>query len=364
MNKNKKVKKQIEAKSKLELNTRMFINILLISLLLLGAIYTFVMANAIDVENKELLISYNAETDVNYSVILKQNPYYPTSTLGMNQQYPSALVDKVKVEMDYRFVTSENTSYKYRYFATATLIANSKNNGINKTNNNLLTKTYQLENTVTGNKENTKEFILNKEYQIDYNYFNNYINNYKNAYALSLDSYIKVTMYVELIDNYNEEVINATKTMEVNIPLLTNPFSITVVNPENTNKSLYIETNDITSSTFFNVIASMMLLTGLLLAIQEFRKVIKSDKQQSKYINKLNKIINANSEVIVKVKNKINLNNHNIIEVETIETLLDAQNELRIPIAYFELKRNKEGCFVIVNGKEAWRYILRVEDDK
>ena len=53
MNKNKKVKKQIEAKSKLELNTRMFINILLISLLLLGSIYTFVMANAIDVENKE-----------------------------------------------------------------------------------------------------------------------------------------------------------------------------------------------------------------------------------------------------------------------------------------------------------------------
>ena len=69
MNKNKKVKKQIEAKSKLELNTRMFINILLISLLLLGSIYTFVMANAIDVENKELLISYNAETDVKADLI-------------------------------------------------------------------------------------------------------------------------------------------------------------------------------------------------------------------------------------------------------------------------------------------------------
>lgn len=364
MKKNKKVKKQIKSKSKLELNTRMFINILLISLLLLGSVYTFVMANAIDVENKELLISYTSETDVDYSVSLKQNPYYPTSTLGMNQQYPAALVDKINIKMDYRFITSENTSYKYRYFATATLIANNKNNNINKTNNNLLTKTYQLENTINGENENTKEFILNKEYKIDYNYFNNYITNYKNAYALSLDSYIKVTMYVELIDNYNDEVINATKTMEVNIPLLTNPFSITVVNPENTSKSLYSETNDVTSSIFFNAVASVMLITGIILAIQEFKKVIKSDREQSKYINKLNKIISANSEVIVKVKNKINLKDHNIIEVETIETLLDAQNELRIPIAYFELKRNKEGCFVIVNGKEAWRYILRVEDDK
>ena len=58
------------------------------------------------------------------------------------------------------------------------------------------------------------------------------------------------------------------------------------------------------------------------------------------------------------------LKNSNIIEVESINALLDAQNELRIPIAYFETKKNKEGCFVIVNGKEAWQYIFKIEDEK
>ena len=107
-----------------------------------------------------------------------------------------------------------------------------------------------------------------------------------------------------------------------------------------------------------------MLITSILLFIQELKKVMKYDKEQSKYLTELNKILLPNSEVIVKVKNKINLKNSNIIEVESINALLDAQNELRIPIAYFETKKNKEGCFVIVNGKEAWQYIFKIEDEK
>jgi hypothetical protein len=244
------------------------------------------------------------------------------------------------------------------------LIADNKTNDLTIKNNNLLTRTYQLENESKVDSISSTELNLEKEYSIDYNYYNNYINEYKNTYNLSLNSYLKVTMYVELIDTYKNNIINTTRTMDVTIPLLTNPVNITVNNPQNISKSIYNKTNEVTTSTFFIVLASLMLVAGILLAIQEFKKVIKSDKQQSKYINKLNKIISANSEVIVKVTNKINLKNNNIIEVESIEELLDAQNELRIPIAYFETKRNQEGCFVIVNGKEAWRYILKIEEDK
>ena len=225
-------------------------------------------------------------------------------------------------------------------------------------------KVLQEKNITFTVSKSAKEYILDKIYTIDYNYFNTYINNYKTTYSLNLDSYIKVTMYVEVIDTYKDNVINTTKTMDVNIPLLTNPFGISVNNPENISKDIYRKTNEVTSNTFFIILSGIMFGTGLLLAFQEFGKVIKSDSIQSKYINKLHKIMSTNSEVIVKIKNKLNLKNHNIIEVESIEALLDAQNELRIPITYFETKRNKEGYFVIVNGKEAWQYILKAEDDK
>ena len=366
MKKNKKVtiKRKKTTRSKLEINGKLIINVLLIVILLLGASYMYAMANTIDIENKNLLISYAEESDVTYDVALKPNNYYQTTVLGMNQQYPSLLIDKINIKMNYKFLTSEEGKYKYRYFATTTLIADHKTNDISIKNNNLLTQTYQLDNIASTEEITSKEYSLKKEYSIDYNYYNNYINEYKNAYNLSLNSYLKVTMYVELIDTYHNNVINTTRTMDVTIPLLNNPVNISVNNPPNINKSIYHRTSEVTNSTFFIVLASLMLVAGILLAIQEFKKVIKSDKQQSKYINKLNKIMSANSEVIVKVTNQINLKNNNIIEVESIEELLDAQNELRIPIAYFETKRNKEGCFVIVNGKEAWRYILRIEEDK
>jgi len=364
MKKKKRIKSANISKSKLEVNFKLILNVLLISVLLLGSIYIFIMANAIDIENKDLLISYTEDSNITYTIYLKENPYYSTQTLGMNQQYPLSLVDKVNIKMNYKFLSSEESNYKYRYFATATLVANNRNNILNNQNNNLLTRTYQLENEITGTNTRTTEYNIEKEYTIDYNYFNTYITNYRNDYNLSLDSYIKITMYVSIIDTYQDNVLNTAKTMEVNIPLLTNPFGITINNPEDINKDIYKESSFTTSNAFFNIFASVMLVTGLVLAVQEFRKVIKSDNEQSKYINKLNKIMLANSEVIVRVTNKINLKNHNIIEVESIEALLDAQNELRIPIAYFETKRNKEGCFVIVNGKEAWRYILKLEDDK
>ena len=191
MEKKKRIKRRNISTPKLEINFKLILNILLISLLLLGAVYIFVMANTIDVEQKELLISYTEKSDVNYTVSLKENPYYSTQILGMNQQYPSALVDKIHIKMNYKLLTTEESDSKYRYFATATLIANNKVNTLNNQNNNLLTKTYQLENEITGIEPSSKEYNLEKEYTIDYDYFNTYITNYRNTYNLSLDSYIK-----------------------------------------------------------------------------------------------------------------------------------------------------------------------------
>ena len=94
------------------------------------------------------------------------------------------------------------------------------------------------------------------------------------------------------------------------------------------------------------------------------RKVLITDKVQYKYIKQLNRIIEANKDVIVKVKNKISLRGISVIEVDSIEKLLAVQNELRIPIAYFEEIENKKSSFTIVNEKTAWQYKLEVKEDK
>ena len=361
--KNKSLKKVPKYKTKLDIRGKMIINVILIVILLVGSIFMFFIASSINVESRQLVLSYEEKSDVSYTVTLKDNDYYPSKTLDMNQQYPSSLIDKIKIKYKYNYHSSVKGDYKYRYFTTANLVITNRNAPIGN-NNLLLSRNYQLQNQITGKEVVSDTFDFEKEYTIDYNTYNSFVNKYRNSLGLIVDSYLKVSTYVEVIDEYGEHVVNLAKTMDVNIPLASNPISITVNNPDDKASSIYEQTNSITFSTFFVIFALIMLIAGVLLFAQEIIKVIKSEKEQSKFINKLNKIISTNSDVIVRVKNKINLKNRNIIEVSSMNELLDAQNELRLPIAYFETKSNKEGYFVIVNGQEVWRYILTIEEDK
>lgn len=362
----KKIKKQINKKSntKLNIHTNLIINSILIVILFFGAIFLLSIANNIDVENKKTLGQYKETSGITYDVTLKPNAFYQTTTLPMNQVYPSQLIDKININFDYLFETSKNTDYKSRYFATATIVINHKDNDENVQDKNLLERTYQLQNEIYINEKNAKEYSLTKSFNIDYNVYNNFVINYMNTYNLNVDAYLKVVLYIQTESSMNAESINVSKSMELNIPLAKNPIEISINNPIDQTGLIEEETNVVTNNIFFIIFAIIMLLTSILLFVQEFKKVLKSDKEQSKYINELNKIIANNNDVIVKIKNKIDLKNSNVIEVETIDALLDVQNELRIPIAYFETKKNKEGNFVIVNGKEIWKYVFKLEDDK
>lgn len=361
--KKKKIDIDNAMKTQLDIKGRMLINGIIIVVLFVGSIFMYFIASNVRVENRQAIISYGEKSSISYSVNIKPDNFYPTTVLGMNQQYPANAIDKIKVNYKYTFNTSEKGNYRYRYFATATVIANNRD-AVNGENPLLLNRSFQLENPTTGVQNENDKYEVEKEYLIDYATYNNFVNKYKNNYGLTINATLKITFYVEVIDEYKDAVINRTRNMDVNIPLASNPIFITITNPQDISETIYDEDSSTVSSTILIVFATIMLIAGVLLLFQEVHKVVKSEKAQSKFISYINKIISANSEVIIKVKNKINLQGHNIIEVESIEQLLDAQNELHIPIAYFEVKRNREGHFVIVNGKEAWRYIYKVEEDK
>lgn len=361
MTKVNKTRQSQKVKTKLDINAKLLINVIFISILFFGSIFLFSMATNINVEEKNINYTFEDKSEVTYEVLIKPNQFYSTNVLEMDQLYPSNIIDKINIKYKYNFETDKPTNYTYRYFTTATLLINGK---ANQKNNQLLKNTYQLESNVLGAEISKNNYNLEKDYVIDYNYYNNIVNNYKTTFNLDVDANLKVSMYIQIIDKYKKSTINESKNIDVIIPLNSNPVEITRNIPEAANIAIVKEINSITNSKFFIIVATIMLITSILLFIQEFKKVMKHDKEQSKYLTELNKILLPNSEVIVKVKNKINLKNSNVIEVESINALLDAQNELRIPIAYFETKKNKEGCFVIVNGKEAWQYIFKIEDDK
>ena len=60
--------------------------------------------------------------------------------------------------------------------------------------------------------------------------------------------------------------------------------------------------------------------------------------------------------IIVNVKDKPNIEDYNVIEVESFEELIDAHSELRMPINFYE-EENKS-IFILLNENTAWTYTL------
>ena len=76
---------------------------------------------------------------------------------------------------------------------------------------------------------------------------------------------------------------------------------------------------------------------------------------------KLDKILSLYDSVLVQSLDIPNLNGRNIIVVELIEDMIDAQIELRKPI-YFV--RNNYSCsFVLLDQKEALVHVMKFNDD-
>ncbi len=354
--------RKINKRVKLKLRVRMIIDIILISVLFFGSVFLFIFSSNIEYDVSKNIIEYKEKSDVKYSVNLKDNTYYPTKKLDMGQTYPSLLIDNINIDYKYEFNFTKDVNYEYTFYTTATVVINDKS-GTSNNNTLLLEKSYQLEQPSTVQTKNNNLYIT-RSYVIDYATYNNFVNQYRSSLGLAVDAYVKVDMYVEMTGKYGKHNIHNMKVMEVEIPLIKNSININVNGSKDVDEKISETNMEITGNTLFMIFSIIMFVVSILLFVQEFLSVLRSDKEQSKYIKQLNKIVNANSDVIVRVKNKINLKGHNVMEVDSIEKLLDVQNELRIPIAYYEEIENKKGYFVIVNGNAAWEFKLSADEER
>ena len=63
--------------------------------------------------------------------------------------------------------------------------------------------------------------------------------------------------------------------------------------------------------------------------------------------------------VIVVSKKEPDIYGLKVIECNSFNELFDAQQALEKPIVYYELVKNQKALFIINNGTEVYRYILK-----
>ncbi|MBP3597126.1 MAG: hypothetical protein J6J60_07005 [Clostridia bacterium] len=78
------------------------------------------------------------------------------------------------------------------------------------------------------------------------------------------------------------------------------------------------------------------------------------------YEKRVHKILKTYNSILVKCKNIPLLSDKNIIMIENINSMVNAQIETRKPILYFQ--EEKSISFMLLDGKESYIYVLKAND--
>ena len=77
-----------------------------------------------------------------------------------------------------------------------------------------------------------------------------------------------------------------------------------------------------------------------------------------------NKIKKDYSSIIIEVDNHIDFSNFTIFEIKTIEELVDLEEEVRMPILFYEKKKAGICYFVVIKDNYMYRFTLEDLEDE
>ncbi len=320
-----------------------FIIIFFISLsMLIGII--LIIDNLFIEKNKNFIASYSYKPTIKYQVYYNENSFYKKSFYDENYQFVADLIKNIDITFNYNFNISKPTDYNYDYKITGKLI-----NTYNNSNTPVYIEEYSfLENN--GSITNSSNISINEKQSFIYNDYNSIVLNYKNTFNIGVTSYFQYTFEI----NVNNNELSEKSIQTITIPLNEKVFSIKVDSIQDINKNI-TSTISIKENYLKTIIgSSLIFISSIIIVIRS----IKRSKTKSRYQKRLKRIFNEFDTIIVEVKQKINENGKDVVEVKNFYDLIDIENDLHIPINFYEIVSKQEGEFTIVNNHIIYKYIL------
>lgn len=303
-------------------------------------------------QKEEKIVNFSDNTKIDDTVILKDNNYFEEKTLKNQKRYITSLVDSMKLNFKYKMSMSTDIDYNLSYYVVAKLkiFEVDQPENIYWSNEETLIEKTKISN-------NSSAINIAKSVDVDFNRYNQKVIDFSKDYALLLDSTLDVELHV-LLENDSNKNFNRDKVIKVSIPMNKQSFSITKDSSKELENVYHVDHT-------FNYLSCLYLLLGIILAvvdgifIKRLITIIKTQREKTnKYQKQLKKILKVYDQIIVTSKNMPDISVNKKIEVENFEELLDAQEELRIPIIFYENIENHESVFVIISDDTAWIYRL------
>ena len=312
---------------------------------------------SVNFNTSEGLAKYAESGKIDYKIYLKDNDYYDTTYLDRGMQYVAGLIKTVNVRFNYQVHAEQALDFNSKYKVVGELQITEKDSP----NKVLYTKKDILfPETSIDVKDNY--FIINEELDIDYDMYNSLVNSYKRDYGLIVSSNLLLTLEVDTkgtIDGVDTS-LNKNSKLQMSIPLSEQTVNIKMIADEINNSGVLLDTNKlfiVTNPVLFVLFVLLFLLTiaAIILDIYVYVKYYTKDI----YRSTLSKILKDYDRIIVNGKISINERDYKVkICPETFEEMVDAAQQLELPIYYYETIPNEKSYFVIVNDDTLYKYRL------
>ena len=341
----------------LDYKTRLIINIS--GVVLFVSLFLIFLITSISI-NEKGNINYKQASNLDYKVYLKPNNYYSEKYLDKNMQYIASLIDNVDVNFNYNFRANEEINYKYTYYVKSEVrVANSDDS-----TKVIYSKSDRVTEPVTLSKENSLGFDINQNIKVDYNKYNDQIKSFKSSYLINADSNLILSLCVGVEDQKGNKIkdINTNEVMSLNIPLTQQMINISMNYKETNNSNnakIYKDFNISNKVLFaFSILSLIGTLIYIVLLVMFLRK---TSTKKTIYDITLSKILREYDRVIVNSRKPIAITGE-IIELSSFNELLDVRDNLEKPIIFKEIHKGQKSVFVVKNGDETYRYVLKLAD--
>ena len=307
-------------------------------------------------------ISYKEEEDIAYRVHYKENPYYTEDYLPEGKTYIANLVDIIDMDFSYLVKYADKIAGSYDYSIRAKLVAYAPGNR----DEDLWSREYEIlqEELIEFNDDSS--YSIDKSFSINYQRYKDEYDNYREGTSISSEGILLIELLVKNSGKYEElDKFNYESFLRLEIPVSDETFKIkNVTNITEDEKTISKYESANVEQTLVIIIAALLWILTILTVVSGICYANVNRKKLSFYEKRLRKILANYDSIIVNVENLPSLTGLNVVDVTTFEELIDAQNEIRLPINFSENKKKRIAKFVIVADNLAWVYTLKEGETK
>lgn len=305
-------------------------------------------------ENTSVLYSNHISQNLDYTVNLNKNSFISEPSLGKNQTYISDLIKNIDLHLLYQFSSKESHKYHYSY----DIQANINGNYVIKVGEEQ-NQVWQKESTILPTKTLDKEsndVIINEKVSIDFKKYNNEVIEFRKQLNLPITANLDIIVNIK-IEN-EKGTINDAQKLVLSIPLNEQAFNITEDYKSEIDVPVYKELDYKVQMKSNNLITGIIvIIIGIFIFVLFFKEIF-NIPLKTLYTVQLSKILKSYGDIIIELATSIDFDDFKIVEVKNFNEMLDLEDELRVPINFYEVEEYYEGIFYIIQNDIAYRYTL------